>query len=89
MQNFLIAYDIFNQKRLRIIRKVISSYMLGGQKSVLEVPLDKKSLKCLVGDLNYFASDEDKINIISIESNPILLGKANHITLENGGIVII
>jgi len=81
MHNFLIAYDIFNPKRLRKIRKIVSSYMLGGQKSALEVPLNKNSLKCLVSDLNYFTEEEDKINIICIE--------AKNIDIENNSIIII
>jgi len=42
MNNFIIAYDIFDPKRLRKIRKISYSYSLGGQKSALEAPLDKK-----------------------------------------------
>jgi len=89
MQNFLIAYDIFNPKRLRKVSKIVHSYRLGGQKSSIESPLQKSNIKCLVSELNYFCEEEDKINIINVSANPILLGKAASLEFENGGIIIL
>ena len=89
MQNFIIAYDIFNKKRLRQVSKIVHSYKLGGQKSSIESPLQKNNLKCLVSDLNYFCADEDKINIINVSSNPIFLGKASNVEFKNDGIIIL
>ena len=52
MKTYLIAYDIADKKRLARVRKVVYSYALGGQKSVLEAPLNKKLLQELIDKLN-------------------------------------
>ena len=75
MHNFIIAYDIFDKKRLSQVRKIVYSYTLGGQKSALEAPLDNSLMKSLVKELKTIIEDEDKINIIKI-SNTILLGRS-------------
>lgn len=88
MQNFVIAYDIFNVKRLNKVKKVVYSYALGGQKSALEAPLDKPLMKTLVKELKNIIEAEDKVNIIKV-SEPILLGKATQISHKKNGIIII
>lgn len=88
MHNFIIAYDIFNVKRLSKVRKIAYSYALGGQKSALEAPLDIKLMKALVKELESIVEDEDKVNIIKV-SEPILLGKATQISYKNHGVIII
>lgn len=86
---YLIAYDICNEKRLYKTRKTVYPFALGGQKSALEAPLFAKELNKLVGKLSKIINhDIDKVNIIKIQDNPILLGKNNFITFENGSIVI-
>lgn len=89
MKNFIVAYDIFNIKRLSKIKKIVYSYALGGQKSALEVPLDKILTRSLLDELTKIIKDEDKVNIIKIDSSPILLGKASKISYENNGVIII
>lgn len=88
MNNYIIAYDIFNPKRLPKVRKVVYSYTLEGQKSALEAPLDGSSMKFLVAELLALVEEEDKVNIIRV-SNPILLGKAKSIAYENNGVIIV
>ena len=88
MHNHIIAYDIFNPKRLPKVRKVVYSYALEGQKSALEAPLDKELMKSLVKELLDIIEDEDKVNIISV-SNPILLGRAKSVAYENNGVIIL
>ncbi|MEA3522728.1 MAG: CRISPR-associated endonuclease Cas2 [Campylobacterota bacterium] len=88
MQNFIIAYDIFDKKRLPKVKKIAYSYALGGQKSAVEAPLDAKLMKALVRELKEIIEDEDKVNIIKV-SDPILLGKATQISYENSGVIIL
>lgn len=89
MNDFLVAYDIFDKKRLVKIKRIVYSYALGGQKSALDVPLTKTLYKDLLSEIEYIAKDEDKINIISIIDKPILLGKAKFTQMKNNGVIII
>lgn len=89
MNNFLIAYDIFDPKRLRKVKEIVYSYSIGGQKSAIEAPLDKQSLKMLLTELAPHIEQEDKINIIKVIGEPILLGRASHISYEKNGVIII
>lgn len=85
---YLIAYDITDDKRLAKVRRLVYSYALGGQKSALEVPLTKKALKDLIKNLEPLVKERDKVNIIQIDNNPLLFGKADFITYNNGVIII-
>lgn len=89
MHNYIIAYDISNKKRLVKVKKVAYSYALGGQKSAVEAPLDVKLMQSLVRELKEFIEDADKINIIRVAKNPILLGKAKNIQFEKNGVIIL
>jgi len=51
-KNFLIAYDIFDPKRLRKVKEIVYSYSLGGQKSAIEAPLNQTDLKMLITELS-------------------------------------
>jgi len=86
--SYLICYDIADKKRLNKVRKVAYSYALGGQKSAVEAPLDKRALKELVSKLNRLIRDNDKINIILFEGEPLCFGKANFIDFDKGVIII-
>ena len=61
MENFLVAYDIFDKKRLPKVKKVVYSYALGGQKSALEAPLD--AYNGVSGHPTRFISDTKKEDI--------------------------
>ena len=76
LQNFLIIYDIFDTKRLYRVRKLVTKYSLGGQKSALETPLSKNSIINILETLENIIEDNDRVNIIKIVGEPILLGKA-------------
>jgi len=89
MYNFVVAYDIFDKKRLPKVKKIVYAYALGGQKSALEVPLNKHLAKELIRDVKNIMNKEDKLNIIKIIGKPILLGKAQHIPYENNGVIIL
>jgi CRISPR-associated endonuclease Cas2 len=89
MKSFIISYDIANPTRLRKVRKIVQEFSLGGQKSCYESNLDKSMLNALVQILSQLITNEDKINIINIEKDAILMGKAYQTEFENGGIIII
>ncbi len=89
MHNYIIAYDIPDKKRLPKVKKIAYSYALGGQKSAVEAPLDKKLMGSLVQELTSIIKQSDKINIIHVMKKPILLGKASNIVFENNGVIII
>jgi CRISPR-associated endonuclease Cas2 len=89
MQNFIIAYDIPDKKRLPKIKKIAYSYALGGQKSAVEAPLDVKLMKSLVQELEALLEDNDKVNIIRVAKNPILLGRAKNVIFEKNGVIIL
>lgn len=89
MYNFLIAYDIFNIKRLPKAKDVVYSFALGGQRSALEAPLSKVYLCELTSQLLQIIAKEDKLNIIRFVDEPILLGKAKHTKITNKGIILL
>ena len=89
MKSYLVSYDIFNPKRLRQVAKVVEDYKLKGQKSSWETPLDHKLMKDLVEKLEEIIKEEDKVNIIAVMGEPILLGNAKSIENKKGGIVIL
>lgn len=87
-RDYIIAYDIFDPKRLYRVRKIVYSYALEGQKSAIEAPLDRALMRSLVKELLEVIDDEDRINIIKV-SNPMLLGSAKEVKYENGGVIIV
>lgn len=89
MKSYLVAYDISDKKRLARVKKVAYSYALGGQKSVLETPLNRKLLKELIEKLLQIVDQEsDRINIIEFSGEPLCFGKANYLKFENGVIIV-
>lgn len=89
MKNFLIAYDIFDNKRLSHIRKIVYSYALSGQKSALEAPLCHTLLKSMLQELEHYIKDIDMLNIIHFIGEPILLGKGLYESYSNKAVIII
>ncbi len=88
MSNYIIAYDIFEPKRLPKVRKIVYDYALEGQRSALEAPLNRTLMKSLIKELLDIIEEEDKVNIIKV-SNPILLGKAKTVEYQNNGVIIV
>ena len=76
MREYVIAYDIFEKKRLKDIHRIVADYSLGGQKSSYEAKLDKDSMKTLVNRLLEYMHSADKVNIVEIKGVPLLLGRA-------------
>ena len=88
MKHYIVAYDILNDKRAVKVRKLVYSYALGGQKSALEVPLNKKDLKEFLALLEPLLSDEDRVNIIEVDEEPLLFGKADVLAYDKGVIIV-
>lgn len=88
MRTYIVAYDISSPKRAAKVRKLVYSYAIGGQKSALEVPIDRKELKNLVKQLEPLISKEDRVNIIQVDDEALLWGKADMIKYDKGVIII-
>jgi CRISPR-associated protein Cas2 len=86
--NYIIAYDIGDEKRLHKVAKIVYSYALGGQKSALEAPLSKNELLEMIDKVQIVMKKEDKLNIIPFEGEPALFGKAKFIKYHDGVIVV-
>ncbi len=89
MKSYLVSYDIFDVSRLRKVAKIVEAYRLKGQKSSWETPLDHQKMTKLIEALEELLEAGDKVNIIAIRGEPILLGKAKSITHQKGGLVIL
>ena len=88
MKHYIVAYDILNDKRAVKVRKLVYSYALGGQKSALEVPMNKRDLKELLARLEPLLSDEDRVNIIEVDEKPMLFGRADMLAYDKGVIIV-
>lgn len=87
-KNYLLCYDICNEKRLYRVRKISYPFALGGQKSALELPLTQKEAKAFLAMLEQKIAPEDKINLIEVEEQPRYLGKSIQLHFEEGMIII-
>jgi len=88
LKQYVIAYDISSPKRAFKIRKLVYSYALSGQKSALEVFLDRKSLNDLKSILEPMLKKGDSVNIIEVSNKVMLFGKANILDYDNGVVII-
>jgi len=88
MKQYLICYDITNQKRLLKIRKLLFPIAIGGQKSALVVLLSKKELNKIIKKIKKLIKKEDKINIIEISSKTIYISNTLDIKFKDGVILI-
>ena len=88
-EEYLVCYDIADAKRLRKVAKVVYGYALGGQKSVLETPLEKRDIEALVQKLEVLIDPEvDKVNIVRFKGEPLLLGRADFLRYEQGVVIV-
>lgn len=89
MRLYLVAYDIADQKRLRKVREVVYSYAFGGQKSAVECYLTSKELERLERELlRNMDVGIDRVNIVEVYEEAILLGKAKRIDFDEGMVVL-
>jgi len=88
VSQYLVAYDIVESRRRAQVARFVYAYALGGQKSVLELPIDKTELKFVVQELGEkIDCKTDKVNIIKVEE-AILLGSASALCYDNGMILL-
>lgn len=82
-QDFLVCYDIANEKRVGKIGKLVEKEALRIQRSVyFYEQVTKEELTVLIEKvLNIFVDDEDDLRIYTIKNKGIALGEA--IDLEN------
>lgn len=89
LKDYLLCYDIANEKRLYRTRKLTYPLSLGGQKSALYTPLSQGEAKRILYQLSkVIQPQEDKINIIEIDKTPLVLGKKIPVLFEQGAIII-
>jgi len=61
---------------------------MSGQKSALEVLLNRKELKELLALLESLLGDGDSVNIIEVSDRVMLFGKADKLDYDKGVIII-
>ncbi len=87
--HFVIAYDIVDNKRRRKCAKVAYGYAFGGQKSALETVLKKGEVQVVSDELlDCIDPDEDRINLVCVKPNAILMGRAKQLNYDDGVIVV-
>jgi len=89
MQYYLICYDIADDNRLYLVHKDAYALALGGQKSAFEAPLRaNEAIEILHKLTTLIDEDEDKINIIEVEGEPLYLGVRPMMEVMDGVILI-
>jgi len=67
----------------------VYGYALGGQKSALELPITFSEAKYIADELiEEIDAETDRVNIIKVADEAILLGKATQIEYEEGMILL-
>ena len=89
MPHFLVAYDIVKSSRRSRVAKLVYGYALGGQKSALEVPVSRSEARVLAHEIESRIDGEtDKVNLIRVESEAILLGCASQLKYNEELIIL-
>jgi CRISPR-associated protein Cas2 len=89
MAHFLVAYDVVQSKRRVRVAKLVYSYALGGQKSALEVPTSSQEARELAEEIVKRIDEKtDRVNLIRVEEDAILLGRATQIEYNDGVILL-
>jgi CRISPR-associated protein Cas2 len=77
MSEFLISYDIKNQKRVAKFGKLLSKYAVRIEYSVFYTKMDKEEMsEFALKMVEYINSDEDDVRIYEIVDYGIALGEA-------------
>ncbi len=75
---YLVAYDVFDNKRRRKIQKFLYQFSETYQKSALEIEMNINKLKYISATLSHFSEEEDLIALFYCE-NEIKLGKIQEV----------
>ena len=87
-KHFIIAYDIYDTKRAYRVRKLLYEYAIGGQKSALEVPLDRGELHHIVAKLEPLLKGDDRVHIVEVDEMPLLFGRGDVLEYDKGVIIV-
>lgn len=71
---YLVAYDVFDNKRRRKIQKFLYQFSETYQKSALEIDMNKNRLEYIVRTLSHFSEEDDMVAMFCCEEE-IKLGK--------------
>lgn len=76
MSAYIVSYDIISAKRRSKVAKVVYGYALGGQKSVLEVPVSLDEAHALAQELDGLIDPKvDKPEVeVSVKKSQLFLG---------------
>ena len=89
MPHFLVAYDVVKSSKRNRVAKLVYSYALGGQKSALEVPVSSAEARELARKIESRIDIEtDRVNLIRVEEDAILLGCASQLKYDEEMIVL-
>ncbi len=78
MADFLICYDIKNQKRLAKFAKKLEKFAIRVEYSIFFAPnFSKDEMTEIAIELNKILEDEDDVRIYEIEDYGIALGRAD------------
>lgn len=89
MRNYLLCYDIADEKRLYRVAKLCYAYALGGQKSALEMPLEREEIAVLRSAIEQLIDPQkDRVHFVPFLAEPELYGRADFVTYEEGMIIL-
>jgi len=82
---YLVSYDISGVKRLCKVRRAVSAYAVGGQKSFYECWMFPREIPFLVQELReIFDENKDRIHIFELNRSeePVFIGEARRQSTE-------
>lgn len=87
---YLVAYDVCEPRRLQRVRRYLTGYKVGGQKSVFEVWATPAELRHIRSDLErLMEAGEDRLHILALDPRmkPRCLGQARSFNRSHFAIV--
>lgn len=73
---YLVAYDVRDPRRLYQVRRYLTGYKVGGQKSVFEIWATNSELRKIRSELEcLMLHDEDRIHILALDPRMMVRGK--------------
>lgn len=74
-RNYLVIYDICNDKIRRKIVKLLEAYGYRVQYSAFECSLNSKAKKLLITEIEKIMSGEDSVRLYKLPSSVYIVGK--------------
>jgi CRISPR-associated endonuclease Cas2 len=89
MKHYVVAYDVVSARLRRKVAHTVYAYCVGGQKSVLEVPMHPSEAADLALKLLTLIDEKtDRVHIVEVEENTISLGSARPLKFEEGIVIV-